>query len=73
MAEAGNVLIEFVDGDGNVAVLKKETAVQAGEVIDAAVMSSRGLARFLRGANAGCEGKGRIVFVAFEGDDDEGF
>ena len=43
---AGNVVIEFVDGDGNVTVLKKETAVQADEVIDATVMSARALRAF---------------------------
>ncbi|MBT4501294.1 MAG: NADP-dependent isocitrate dehydrogenase [Gemmatimonadetes bacterium] len=39
VSEAGNVAIEFIDGDGQTTVLKKETAVQAGEVIDATVMS----------------------------------
>jgi isocitrate dehydrogenase len=46
IAEAGNVAIEFVDGDGNTTVLKAETAVQAGEVIDATRMSARALRTF---------------------------
>lgn len=46
IAAAGHVVIEFVDGDGNATVLKAETAVQAGEVIDATVMSARALRAF---------------------------
>ena len=46
IAEAGNVVIEFVDGDGNTTVLKAETAVQASEVIDATRMSCRALRAF---------------------------
>ena len=46
IAEAGNVAIEFVDGDGNTTVLKAETAVQAGEVIDATRMSAHALRAF---------------------------
>ena len=46
IADAGNVAIEFVDGAGNTTVLKAETAVQAGEVIDASVMSVRALRAF---------------------------
>lgn len=45
-AEAGNVAIEFIDDDGQTTVLKKETAVQAGEVIDATLMSVRALRAF---------------------------
>src|SRR3990172_140951 len=39
VAKAGNVRIEFVGRDGKTAVLKEKTALKAGEVIDAAVMS----------------------------------
>ena len=46
MAEAGDVVIEFVDEDGNTTVLKAETALEAGEVIDATVMSCRVLREF---------------------------
>jgi len=38
MPAAGSVRIEHVDADGTVTVLKSSTALQAGEVIDAAVM-----------------------------------
>ncbi len=45
-AEAGNLVIEFVDEKGQTTVLKEQTAVQAGEVIDASVMSARALRAF---------------------------
>jgi isocitrate dehydrogenase len=44
--EAGSVKIELVAVDGSVMVLKEKTAVTAGEVIDAAVMSVRVLREF---------------------------
>ncbi|AFY96191.1 NADP-dependent isocitrate dehydrogenase [Chamaesiphon minutus] len=44
--EAGNVKIELVAADGAVTVLKEKTAVTAGEVIDAAVMSVKALRAF---------------------------
>ncbi|OGW63036.1 MAG: isocitrate dehydrogenase (NADP(+)) [Nitrospirae bacterium RBG_16_64_22] len=47
VAKAGNVRIEFVGRDGKTAVLKEKTALKAGEVIDAAVMSRRALRKFL--------------------------
>ncbi|MEM7112781.1 MAG: NADP-dependent isocitrate dehydrogenase [Chloroflexota bacterium] len=43
MTQAGNLRIEHVDGDGNITVLKAETAVQANEVVDAGRMSVRAL------------------------------
>ena len=43
---AGDVMIEFLGEDGQRTVLKKKTTVQAGEVIDAAVMSCRALRAF---------------------------
>ncbi|MFT5088664.1 MAG: isocitrate dehydrogenase [Candidatus Latescibacterota bacterium] len=48
MAAAGNVAIEFVDDAGNITILKKQTAVQAGEVLDASVMSARALRAFYK-------------------------
>ncbi|MFC6840405.1 NADP-dependent isocitrate dehydrogenase [Xanthomonas theicola] len=48
IGQAGSVRIELVGDDGTVAVLKEETAVQAGEIIDAAVMSKRALAAFVQ-------------------------
>ena len=46
VSEAGNVRIEFVGSDGKTTVLKEETPLQAGEVIDACVMSRRALRAF---------------------------
>jgi isocitrate dehydrogenase len=43
---AGDLRIELVGADGNVTVLKPKTAVQAGEVIDASVMSAKALREF---------------------------
>ncbi len=47
MAEAGDVRIELVATDGTTTVLKESLALQAGEVIDASVMSRRALREFL--------------------------
>ena len=44
--QAGSFRIEFVGQDGKAAVLKEKTALKAGEVIDAAVMSRRALRKF---------------------------
>ena len=44
--EASNLVIEFIDSDGNTTVLKAETAVQASEVIDASMMSADALRAF---------------------------
>ncbi|WP_045764761.1 NADP-dependent isocitrate dehydrogenase [Xanthomonas albilineans] len=46
--QAGSVKIELIGKDGTVSVLKEKTAVQAGEIIDAAVMSKRALAAFVQ-------------------------
>jgi isocitrate dehydrogenase len=58
ISAAGNVAIEFVDGAGNITVLKAETAVQAGEVIDATVMSARALRAFYEAEIQDAEDKG---------------
>ncbi|ARP96079.1 NADP-dependent isocitrate dehydrogenase [Bordetella genomosp. 13] len=47
IAQAGNVKIEFTAADGTKQVLKEKTAVKAGEIIDAAVMSKKALRSFL--------------------------
>lgn len=47
VADATTARIEFVGADGSVRVLKEETALQAGEVIDAAVLSTTRLAQFI--------------------------
>lgn len=47
MAEAGDVRIELTADDGPVSVLKEGLSLQAGEVIDASVMSCSALREFL--------------------------
>ncbi len=47
MDAATDARIEFVDGNGKVTVLKEKTPLQAGEVIDATVMSKKALTKFL--------------------------
>ncbi|MBD7922101.1 NADP-dependent isocitrate dehydrogenase [Xanthomonas bonasiae] len=56
--QAGNVKIELVGKDGAVTVLKEKTAVQAGEIIDAAVMSKRALASFVQAQIADAKQQG---------------
>ena len=47
IGQAGNVSIEWFGKDGSHTVLKPKTALLAGEIIDAAVMSKRALASFI--------------------------
>ena len=47
LADAGNLKIELIGKDGQVTVLKEKTAVKAGEIVDAAVMSRKALAAFI--------------------------
>ncbi|WP_295958281.1 NADP-dependent isocitrate dehydrogenase [uncultured Xanthomonas sp.] len=56
--QAGSVKIELVGKDGTVSVLKEKTAVQAGELIDAAVMSKRALAAFVQAQIADAKQQG---------------
>jgi isocitrate dehydrogenase len=44
--DAAVVRIEFAGDDGKIVVLKEKTALQAGEIVDAAVMSRRALRQF---------------------------
>ena len=46
VAAATNARIELVGADGKVTVLKAKTPIQAGEIIDAAVMSAKALRTF---------------------------
>jgi isocitrate dehydrogenase len=46
VSKAGTVRIEHVAADGKVTVLKEKTALLAGEVIDAAVLSAKALKKF---------------------------
>lgn len=56
--QAGSVKIELVGKDGAVTVLKEKTAVQAGELIDAAVMSKGALAAFVQAQIADAKQQG---------------
>ena len=47
VSKAGNVKIEFIDKDGDITVLKENTPLLSGEVIDATVMSKKALLSFL--------------------------
>ena len=47
LQNAGSLKIELVGNDGNTKVLKEKTAVKAGEIVDAAVMSRKALAEFV--------------------------
>ncbi|MGH8159615.1 MAG: NADP-dependent isocitrate dehydrogenase [Rhodanobacter sp.] len=47
VAQAGNVGIEWFGKDGSHAVLKEKTTLQAGEIIDTAVMGRKALASFI--------------------------
>ena len=62
IAQAGNVKIAFVGADGTTKVLKEKTAVTAGEVIDASLMSRQALRAFY--ADAIAEAKQRGVLLS---------
>ncbi|MDG6347268.1 NADP-dependent isocitrate dehydrogenase [Luteimonas sp. 8-5] len=49
MPAAGKVRIELAAADGSVTMLKGDLALQAGEVIDSAVMRTASLAKFIAG------------------------
>ncbi|MBP1474760.1 NADP-dependent isocitrate dehydrogenase [Frateuria sp. MAH-13] len=58
MDKAGSLKIELLGKDGSATVLKEKVAVQAGEVVDAAVMSRAALARFVDAAIADAKAAG---------------
>ncbi|WP_312325818.1 NADP-dependent isocitrate dehydrogenase [Stenotrophomonas sp.] len=58
LANAGNLKIELQQADGSVVVLKEKTAVKAGEIVDAAVMSRNALAAFVQAQIADAKAKG---------------
>ncbi|MGN2242807.1 NADP-dependent isocitrate dehydrogenase [Frateuria sp. GZRR33] len=60
MDKAGSLKIELVGNDGSTTVLKEKVAVQAGEVVDAAVMSRAALARFVDTAIAEAKAAGTL-------------
>jgi len=61
MPSAGNVKIEFVGSDGSVKVLKAETALLEGEVIDASRMSIAALREFFERTITECGEKNLMV------------
>ena len=61
IAQAGNVKIAFVGADGTTKVLKEKTAVTAGEVIDASVMSRQALRAFYVDAIAEAKQRGVLL------------
>ncbi|HWX65979.1 MAG TPA: NADP-dependent isocitrate dehydrogenase [Rhodanobacter sp.] len=61
--QAGNVSIEWFGKDGSHAVLKPKTALLAGEIIDAAVMSKRALASFIDAQIADAKQQGVLFSV----------
>ena len=58
---AGEVRIEHIDESGTTTVLKETTPVEAGEVIDAAVMSCRALREFFERETDAAEQEGVLL------------
>ncbi|MER2176135.1 MAG: NADP-dependent isocitrate dehydrogenase [Stenotrophomonas maltophilia] len=58
LANAGSLKITFHGNDGSTVVLKEKTAVKAGEIVDAAVMSRKALAAFIGEQIADAKAKG---------------
>ncbi|WP_448143738.1 NADP-dependent isocitrate dehydrogenase [Stenotrophomonas bentonitica] len=58
LASAGTLKIELQQADGSTVVLKEKTAVKAGEIVDAAVMSRNALAAFVQAQIDDAKAKG---------------
>ncbi|CAN7568018.1 NADP-dependent isocitrate dehydrogenase [Paraburkholderia sp. 22099] len=63
IAAAGSVKIELAAADGSKTVLKEKTAVQAGEIIDASVLSRNALRSFIEAEIADAKSKGVLFSV----------
>ena len=63
IAAAGSVKIELAAADGSKTVLKETTAVQAGEIIDASVLSRNALRSFIEAEIADAKSKGVLFSV----------
>ncbi|MFM0027807.1 NADP-dependent isocitrate dehydrogenase [Paraburkholderia madseniana] len=63
IAAAGAVKIELIAADGSAKVLKEKTAVQAGEIIDASVLSRNALRSFIEAEIADAKSKGVLFSV----------
>ncbi|WP_413791732.1 MULTISPECIES: NADP-dependent isocitrate dehydrogenase [unclassified Pseudomonas] len=60
---AGSVKIELIAQDGTATVLKEKTTVQAGEILDCAVMSKNALRDFIAAEIEDAEQKGVLLSV----------
>ncbi|MEO7931880.1 MAG: NADP-dependent isocitrate dehydrogenase [Chthoniobacterales bacterium] len=60
---ATEVKIEFIGADGQTAVLKEKTPLQAGEILDATVMSKKALVAFLEEQIAEAKNRGVLFSV----------
>ena len=63
IAQAGNVKIELFAADGSKTVLKEKTAVKAGEIIDAAVMSRNALRSFIEAQVVDAKAQGVLFSI----------
>ncbi|HZZ06055.1 NADP-dependent isocitrate dehydrogenase [Paraburkholderia sp.] len=63
IAAAGAVKIELIAADGSTKVLKEKTAMQAGEIIDASVLSKNALRSFIEAEIADAKSKGVLFSV----------
>jgi isocitrate dehydrogenase len=63
IAEAGSVKIELTAADGTKTVLKEKTAVKAGEIIDASVLSRNALRSFIEAEIADAKSKDVLFSV----------
>ncbi|HEX7908878.1 MAG TPA: NADP-dependent isocitrate dehydrogenase, partial [Paraburkholderia sp.] len=63
IAAAGAVKIELTAADGSKTVLKEKTAVQAGEIIDASVLSKNALRSFIEAEINDAKAKGVLFSV----------
>ncbi|MFL9891304.1 NADP-dependent isocitrate dehydrogenase [Paraburkholderia sp. RL17-381-BIF-C] len=63
IAAAGAVKIELTAADGSKTVLKEKTPVQAGEIIDASVLSKNALRSFIEAEIADAKAKGVLFSV----------
>jgi isocitrate dehydrogenase len=63
IGEAGSVRIELKAVDGKMTVLKEKTAVKAGEIIDAAVLSKHALRSFIEAQIADAKSRGVLFSV----------
>ncbi|MBB4513454.1 NADP-dependent isocitrate dehydrogenase [Paraburkholderia fungorum] len=63
IAAAGTVKIELTTADGATRILKENTGVQAGEIIDASVLSKNALRNFIEAEIADAKAKGVLFSV----------